>query len=160
MKQNPAAAQATLILRPGPRESIDGIDMTRNRMVVALYQNVKGGAYVYDYADGKWSRTQLDLPKNVSVHLGSAQDRDDRIFLNVTGYLDPTSLWMADAATGKVEKMKTSPARFDAAGLTVDQFEATSTDGTKVPYFVVHRANWKLDGTNPTLLYAYGGFQV
>jgi prolyl oligopeptidase len=160
LKRDPANAQATLILRPGPRESIDGIDMTRNRMVAAIYENVKGGAYVYDYAGGKWSRTRLDLPKNVSVAVGSASSRDDRVFLSVTGYLDPTSLWLADAATGQVRKVKSSPARFDATGLTVDQFEATSTDGTKIPYFVVHRANMKLDGSNPTLLYAYGGFQI
>jgi prolyl oligopeptidase len=42
----------------------------------------------------------------------------------------------------------------------VDQYEATSSDGTKVPYFVVHRKDIRLDGSNPTLLYAYGGFQV
>jgi prolyl oligopeptidase len=59
-----------------------------------------------------------------------------------------------------VEQVKTTPPRFDAKGLTVDQYEATSTDGTKIPYFVVHRQDLKLDGSNPTQLYAYGGFQV
>ncbi len=160
LKHDPAKAQATLILRPGPRESIDGVTMTRNRMVAAIYENVKGAAFVYDYTGGKWSRTRLDLPKNVSVGVGSSSSRDDHLFLSVSGYLTPSSLYLADAATGKVKLVKSSPARFDATGLRVDQFEATSSDGTKIPYFVVHRANMKLDGQNPTLLYAYGGFQV
>ena len=56
--------------------------------------------------------------------------------------------------------MRTTPARFDAAGLKVDQFEATSSDGTKVPYFVVHRADAALDGRTPTIMTAYGGFNI
>jgi prolyl oligopeptidase len=56
--------------------------------------------------------------------------------------------------------VKTSPARFDATGLTVDQFEVASTDGTKVPYFVVHRKDAPLDGATPTLMTAYGGFEA
>jgi prolyl oligopeptidase len=121
---------------------------------------VKGSAFAYDYKDGKWTRTRLDLPKNVSVGVGSASSRDDEVFLSVSGYLTPNSLYLADASTGAVKLVKSTPPRFDATGLTVDQFEATSSDGTKIPYFVVHRANMKLDGQNPTLLYAYGGFQV
>ena len=160
LKHDPASAKATLILRPTARQSIDGITMTRNRMVLAFYENVKGSADVYDFKDGAWTHTRLDLPKNVSIGLGSSSSRDDRLFVNVSGYLNPSSLWLADAATGAVKQVKSSPARFDATGLTVDQFEATSSDGTKIPYFVVHRAKWKLDGNNPTLLYAYGGFQV
>jgi prolyl oligopeptidase len=56
--------------------------------------------------------------------------------------------------------VKQLPPRFDAATMAVDQFEATSKDGTKIPYFVVRPKDMKLDGNNPTLLYAYGGFQV
>ena len=52
------------------------------------------------------------------------------------------------------------PAKFDASNLVAEQLEATSSDGTKIPYFLVHRRDMKLDGNNPTLLYAYGGFEV
>jgi prolyl oligopeptidase len=55
---------------------------------------------------------------------------------------------------------KTLPAQFDASNLTVEQLQATSTDGTKVPYFIVHRKDIKYDSSNPTLMGAYGGFQV
>jgi prolyl oligopeptidase len=159
LKADPATARPTLILRPGPRESVEGIQLTRNHLVMALYENVRGGAYVYDFKDGAWSRRKLDVPQNVSVSLGSADQHSDRLFLSITGYLDPSTLYLVDAANGRMDKVKQSPARFNAEGLVVEQFEARSKDGTMVPYFVVHRKDIKLDGSNPTLLYAYGGFQ-
>ena len=59
-----------------------------------------------------------------------------------------------------VRLVKSLPAKFDASRDTVEQFEATSTDGTKIPYFVVHPKAMAYDGNNPTLLTGYGGFQV
>jgi prolyl oligopeptidase len=159
LKRDPASARPVLILRPGPREAIEGITFTRTKMVMALYENVKGAAYVWDVGPKGWTRTRLDLPGNASVNLGSASEHDDRVFVSVASYLEPTTLWLADTATLKTERVKSSPARFDATDLVTEQFEAVSTDGTRVPYFVVHHKNIKLDGSNPTLLYAYGGFQ-
>ena len=52
------------------------------------------------------------------------------------------------------------PAKFDASDLVAEQLEAVSSDGTRIPYFLVHRKDIKLDGDNPTLLNAYGGFEV
>jgi prolyl oligopeptidase len=57
-------------------------------------------------------------------------------------------------------KVKQLPAKFDASRDVVEQHEATSTDGMKIPYFIVHPSDMKLDGNNATILYAYGGFQV
>jgi prolyl oligopeptidase len=154
------AAPAQLIIRPTEREAIEGITATRNRLVVALYENVRGGVYVYEpSATGEWSRTRMDLPQNVSVGVGSASERDDRIFVSVTGYLNPSSLYLADASTGTAVVSKSLPAKFDATGMTVDQFEARSADGTMIPYFVVHKGDMAMDGSNPTVLYGYGGFQ-
>ena len=157
------AAPAQLVLRPTERQAIEGVNVTRNRLVVALYDNVRGSVRVYtpspQGSDGEWAHTTLDLPQNVSVGVGSASEKDDKVFVSVTGYLNPSSLWLADAATGAVDQVKSMPAKFDAAGMTVDQHEARSADGTLIPYFVVHKADMPLDGSNPTLLYGYGGFE-
>ena len=153
-------AKPVLIHRPTERESIQSATTTRNKLVAVINENVKGRAYVYDHRNGKWTRRALDLPQNATIGLGSASDMDDKVFLNVTNYLTPTTLYLADAATGKVEKLKTSPARFNASTHVVEQFEATSSDGTKIPYFVVRPKTSRMDGSNPTLLYGYGGYQV
>lgn len=149
---------AELVIRPGEREAIEAVRSTRNRLVVALFENVRGSVYVYDPAN--WSRTRLDLPQNVTVGVGSASDSDDRVFVSVAGYLNPSSLWLADASSGSVEAVKSLPAKFNADGMRVDQFEARSADGTLIPYFVVHKDEMAMDGSNPTLLYGYGGFEV
>ncbi|MFN4288297.1 MAG: prolyl oligopeptidase family serine peptidase [Brevundimonas sp.] len=156
---SPEAADHQLIIRPGEREAVQSVTTTRNTLVVALYENVRGSIYVYRPEGAGWSRERMDLPENVTVGLGTSSSQDDQLFVSVTGYLNPSSLWLADAATGAVEQAKSLPPKFDTEGLTVTQFEARSEDGTMIPYFVVHREDVALDGSNPTLLYGYGGFQ-
>ncbi|PZR36774.1 prolyl oligopeptidase family protein [Caulobacter segnis] len=160
LKAAPDKAAATLVLRPSARQSVESVNSTRNKLVVSLLDNVKGAALVFSHGPKGWTSQKLDLPANSSIGLGSASDQDDRIFVSVTGYLTPSTFWLADAATLKLEQVKASPARFDASTHVVEQFEATSSDGVKIPYFVVRPKGVKYDGSSPTLLYAYGGFQV
>ena len=98
-------------------------------------------------------------------HLGGRRQRPARSTTAL--YYDVTELPDAHRAFGSATRraasqrhVKTLPPHFDASRDTVDQFEATSSDGTKIPYFVVHPKGMKLDGSNPTILYAYGGFQI
>ena len=160
LKAAPDKAVATLVLRPTARQSVEQVATTRSKLVVGLLDNVKGAARVYTHGPKGWTAQALDLPANSAIGLGSTAEVDERLFLTVTGYLTPTTYWLADAGTLKLEQVKASPARFDASTHVVEQFEATSTDGTKIPYFIVRPKGVKYDGTAPTLLYAYGGFQV
>jgi prolyl oligopeptidase len=79
---------------------------------------------------------------------------------SLAGFLTPSSLLLGDATGTALKPAKALPPQFDASRDVVEQFHAVSKDGTKVPYFVVHPKDMKYDGTNPTLLYAYGGFQI
>ena len=99
-------------------------------------------------------------PDNLTVSVTTTNWSDNRFFLSLTGFLTPSSLMLGDAATGTLKEAKTLPAQFDASRHTVEQLWAVSKDGTKVPYFVVHPKDMKYDGNNPTLLSAYGGFQI
>ncbi len=160
LKAAPDRAVATLVLRPTARESVEQVTTTRTKLVVGLLDNVKGAARVLTHGAKGWTSQTLALPANSSIGLGSAAETDERLFITVTGYLAPTTYWLADAGTLKLEQVKASPARFDASAHVVEQFEATSSDGVKIPYFVVRPKGVKYDGSAPTLLYAYGGFQV
>jgi prolyl oligopeptidase len=160
VKANPAALKAALVVRPTMTQSVEQVATTRDRLVVALFDNVKGQVLSYSRAGDRWTPTKLDLPKDSTIGIASASDRDNRLILNVSSYLTPNSQWLADAAAGRPEQLRTLPARFDASKHVVEQFWATSKDGAKVPYFVVRHRDMKLDGNNPTLLYAYGGFLV
>jgi prolyl oligopeptidase len=160
LKADPAAARPELILRPNASQAVEDVAATRNRLVVALYENVKGAVLSLQHGPKGWFSTRLDLPKDVSVGIGSTSDRDDQVLINVAGFLTPNTQWLADAASGEREAIKAMPARFDASKEVVEQYWATSRDGTKVPYFVVRPKGLKFDGQAPTVLYAYGGFQV
>ncbi|MBA4000450.1 prolyl oligopeptidase family serine peptidase [Brevundimonas sp.] len=160
LKADPQGSVGDLILRPGERESVEDVTLTRNRLVVALFENVRGAAYAYHRAESGWVRERLNLPENASVSLSSASSEDDLLFVTVRGYLTPDTLWLADTASGALETVKSLPPKFDAEGMHVEQHQARSADGTMVPYFVVSRDGIATDGSNPTLLYGYGGFQV
>ncbi len=160
LKAAPTTAKAMLVLRPTARQSVESVTTTRTKLVVALLDNVKGAARVLTHGAKGWTSQDLALPANSSIGLGSSAEKDERLFVTVTGYLAPSTFWLADAGSLKLEQVKASPARFDASTHVVEQFEAASTDGTKIPYFVVRPKGVKYDGGAPTLLYAYGGFQV
>jgi prolyl oligopeptidase len=157
----PDSPAPTLVYRPGPREALDQVSATKDRLIVTTYENVKGRAFIYTPAekDG-WTHRQLDLPDNLSIGISDTDSRSDRAFLTISGFLTPSTLLLADAASGETKPQKSLQAKFDASKDVVEQRQATSKDGTKIPYFIVHPKDMALDGKNPTILYAYGGFQV
>ena len=151
----------TLVFAPNPRQSVESVATTASRVIVDTLDNVKGRLLVFRHGPGGWTSTPVALPDNVSLGVVSTDDRSDLTYLSVAGFLTPSSLYTFDAARGGAPaRVKVLPAKFDASGLTVEQFEATSTDGTKVPYFVVHRRDAPLDGSTPTIMTAYGGFEI
>jgi len=151
---------AHLVYSPSARQSIEQVAITAHYLVAAIYDNVRGGLVRFAPDKDGWAATPVPTAPNSSVGISTASDVNDQVYFGTEGFLAPSHLWHADLASGAQTDIKDLPARFDASGELVDQYEATSTDGTKIPYFVVHPKAMKLDGTNPTILYAYGGFQV
>jgi prolyl oligopeptidase len=151
-----------VLFEPTERKSLAGRSVFRGRVVLNELDNVKNRLYLLTRKDGKWERQEFPgVPKVGTVTVSAIDpDESDDYFMTVTDYLTPLSLSLGTLGKGPPEKLKQAPAFFDAAGLTVTQHEATSRDGTKIPYFQVARADLKLDGTTPTLLYGYGGFQI
>jgi prolyl oligopeptidase len=161
MKADPSRLHPTLVYRPGPRDSLDTVDTTSTHLLITTYHNVRGRAYVYTPGPaGTWTNRRLDLPDDASIALSGTNAHGEDAFLTVTGFLVPTTLWHTNAASGALAIEKALPAKFDASKDVVEQRESTSKDGTKIPYFIVHPKGMVLDGSNPTILYAYGGFQV
>jgi prolyl oligopeptidase len=155
------ATPITVVFAPGPREAVSTVALAHASLVVTAYKNVQGEAMVFTAAaGGSWQRRKLDLPGNSSVDLVSASDDSDQAIFGVANFLTPSTLWLAELSTEGLEALKTAPARFDASRDVVEQFAATSPDGTQVPYFVVRPKHLAYDGSNPTLLYGYGGFQI
>lgn len=159
--RDPAHLRPTVVFAPTADEFLNDYATTHSRLIVGTLKHVLGQAYVYTPAgkDG-WSRQPLDVPSNSSVAIVTASDTSEAFFLSAEGFLTPPSLLAGDAANGKLTVARSEPPLFDASQNVVEQYYATSKDGTKVPYFIVHRKDMALNGQNPTLLYGYGGFEV
>jgi prolyl oligopeptidase len=161
LRANPGRLRPTLIFTPGPRESLEGAGASKDVLIVSTLDNVRGRTLLFTPGpNGSWKRSALDLPDNSTVGVADVSHSDNRALVTVNNFLTPPSLWLADAATGTATEIMRQPAKFDASNLVAEQREAVSSDGTRIPYFLVHRRDLKLDGNNPTLLYAYGGFEV
>ena len=154
-------ATPSVIFAPDARQAITGSDTTRDRLVVLYTDNVNGRVAIYTPGAHGWTARQMALPDNVSFGIAGTSDRNNDAYLVTTGFLTPTTLVSFDTATMAAPvPVKALPAKFDASGDVVEQYEATSTDGTKVPYFIVHKKGVVPDGTTPTIMTAYGGFQI
>lgn len=159
--QSPDQLKARLVWQPTAKEAFNGLTSTKNRLLLSILDNVQGRAIAFTpTANNQWTAETLPLPDKLAIELGSSDSQSDRAFIEVSGFVTPSTLYLADTAQDKIESVKALPPQFDASKDVVEQLEATSTDGTKIPYFVVHRKNIKYDGTTPTLMTAYGGFQV
>ncbi|MBP1623135.1 MAG: family peptidase, partial [Acidobacteria bacterium] len=151
----------TVLFKPTPATSLAGASWTRHHLILNVLEDVKNKLTVLTPAKGGWDRKPLaGTPGFATISAGGVDaDENDDYFMTVSGYLTPTTL--SHGTIGKTpEKLKELPAFFDASGLEVSQHFVKSRDGTRIPYFQVSRKNLRADGTNPTLLYGYGGFEI
>ncbi|MEP6484771.1 MAG: prolyl oligopeptidase family serine peptidase [Rudaea sp.] len=155
----------TVLFAPTDTTSLEGFSITRHHLIISELNNVVSHLEVVTpptKKGGEWTRTTLGgAPALSTISAGGVDaDESDAYFLTVTGFLEPTTLYYGTIGKGEAKPLKHSPKFFDASGYAVNQYFATSKDGTRVPYFVVGSKNMKTDGSTPTLLTGYGGFEV
>ena len=148
------------VFSPDEKSSMNGAGATKSKVLLSISRDVTSAAYAFDWDGKNWTSEKLDFPENGTVNIGATNDKEDVAFISSESFLTPDTLWTYNTATGKKAQAKSLPSWFDAESMVSEQFFATSTDGTKVPYFVVRDKATKMDGTNPTLLYGYGGFEI
>ncbi|GAA3834400.1 prolyl oligopeptidase family serine peptidase [Brevibacterium ammoniilyticum] len=164
-----------LIFSPDAHTALRSWSWTRDHLVLELLTDVQSELLVLDPQQDFASTPLPGVPANHMVGFGPVDPDDDAtandFWLVSTGFLTPSTLSYGNlggssdsldeaSEPGETTVIKTSPALFDADGLTVEQHFATSADGTRIPYFQIAEAGLTLDGNNPTLLDGYGGFEV
>ena len=151
-----------VVFAPTDTVSLSGYTWTRNHLVLTLLDDVKSQVRVVTPGkQGAWSQKPLAGAPAVGTTSVAAVDADssDELWMTTTDFLTPTTLSLVKIG-GKPERLKSNPEFFDKTGLVSEQHFAVSADGTRVPYFIVRRADMKMDGSTPTLLWGYGGFEV
>jgi prolyl oligopeptidase len=148
-----------ILFAPSERVSLDEVASTANHVLITTLDNVRSRLFRLTPGASGWSQEEIVLPGLGTASISSTSDVDDSFFFSYTDFLTPESLYLVRG--GEVpQRVKASPAWFSGEGMTVAQYEATSKDGTKIPYFVVMPKGFVANGANPTLLTAYGGFEV
>ncbi|MET4684248.1 prolyl oligopeptidase family serine peptidase [Brevundimonas faecalis] len=153
------AGRAT-IFAPTLRQSLQNVTVLSDSIVAVIADNVVGTLKRFTATPNGWTATDIAVPANSAVGLGDSSKSKGQVFVSTQGFLTPPTLSLADVSTGALTELKAAPAKFDASTHVVEQFEATSTDGTRIPYFVTRPKNLAMDGTGPTILFGYGGFQA
>ncbi|MDZ4356600.1 MAG: prolyl oligopeptidase family serine peptidase, partial [Variovorax sp.] len=159
------ARELTLLFEPDDTTALDDYSWTRHHLILNVMHDVVNRLEVLTPpADGtaEWARESLGgAPALSCVAAGGIDETEnDDYFLTVSGFLQPTTLYIGTLGQGEPQPLKHSPGFFDASRFRVSQHFATSADGTRVPYFEIAAKDLVADGTNPTLQYAYGGFEI
>src|SRR5690554_4676353 len=152
-----------VLFEPTDTTSLAGLTMTKNHLVINVLDDVKNRLTVLTPGADGWTRAPFQgAPELGTVGVRAVDsDESDAVWMTVTDYLTPSTLMLADLATGgEPEVLKSMPEFFDGSSHVAEQHFATSKDGTRVPYFLVRPKDMAFDGSNPTLLYGYGGFEI
>ncbi|MFG1690979.1 prolyl oligopeptidase family protein [Gemmatimonadota bacterium] len=151
--------EVELVVAPDERSTINGTSATRDYLLVNQLTDVQGHLFRYWREGGRWASEEIEMPAMGTVGIGSSSVHHNRFFFTYQSFTQPTTLYLAEE-NGTIREVRSLPAQFSAEGLVTEQHHATSPDGTQVPYFVVRAENAPMDGSNPTLMRAYGGFQI
>ncbi len=152
------AREIVVLFAPDASTALSGWAWTRNHLILATLADVRSRLEVLTPGETGWRREPLaGVPEDDhSSIVETDPDLGDDYLLASEGFLHPATLRLGQIG-GAVEVLKRAPAFFDAEGLVVRQFFATSADGTRVPYFVVGEPDVP---AGPTLLTGYGGYEI
>jgi len=143
---------------PQGDDVIDGVQIIHNTFVVNYLHDAHSRLRLFGL-DGRPDR-EVALPTLGSVSDISGERQDAEMFYAFTSFLYPTTIFRYDFATGTSSVFKAPTIDFDPSGYETEQVFYRSKDGTRVPMFLTHRRGMARDGSHPTYLYGYGGFNI
>jgi len=149
-----------LIYQPNELSSVSGISTTKNTLILNVLKDVIGTLFIYKFDGEKWNKEKVDAPDFGTLGVLSTNSLSDDYFFQFENFLTPETVYYGNASSNNFTAFKSLPSYFDGEKYQVQQIKVKSTDGTAVPYFIVSAKDVKYDGSNPTLLYGYGGFEI
>ena len=153
----PAEANWKTII-PASDDLLEGVSYWGGKLFASYLKDASTRLYKLN-ADGT-GKTEIQLPGIGTASGIYGKKEDTETFYTFTSFTNPGEIYKYDLTTGKSELFRKTEVNFNAADFETKQVFYTSKDGTKVPMFIMHKKGLVLDGTKPTLLYGYGGFNV
>lgn len=143
---------------PQSKDLLNGASTGGGKLFASYLKDASTRLYEHELS-GKLIR-EIKLEGIGTASLPSGKKEDKEFFYTFTSFTNPGAIYRYDITTGKSEVFRKTEVKFNIADYETKQVFYTSKDGTKVPMFIVHKKGLKLDGNNPTYLYAYGGFNI
>ncbi len=150
-----------VLYAPAPGRALQSIAQTESALLFTELDRVRARLIEARHDGRRWTIRRVPAPDNAQISVAATDWATDEYFVTLQDFTTPTTLYRAEVGLtdwSRAERLKAPPAFWNADGVNVRQLEATSGDGTRVPYFVVARD--APDGARPVLLYGYGGFEV
>ena len=145
-------------LVPEGKDKLQGVGIIDNRFLLSYLKDARSDVRVYDL-NGKFVRN-VDLPGIGTAAGFGGKRKDKETFYAFTSFTSPTTIYRYEPAAGTSSVFRQPKVDFEASKYETKQVFYNSKDGTRVPMFLTYKKGLKLDGQNPTLLYAYGGFDI
>ncbi|HRO03874.1 MAG TPA: S9 family peptidase, partial [Terricaulis sp.] len=128
------APRAQSLFAPGPRQSIEGVAITRDAVLIAGFENVRGRLLRVTLENGAWRQSALDLPTTGSIGFAGTSPTESAAFATYEDFTTPTTLYALEGAATAARAIRSLAPLFDASRYVTEQFEAVSADGARVPY--------------------------
>ncbi len=160
-----AGSQPKVIFTPNQKQSVKKVEQTADALIINYLDTVQSEVARAFPKANTWVFENLPFPSRGDISLSYVDPYGDVVIAMFQDFLTPNSILMARTSLAKPaervrpEKLKSIPARFDSTKLKVEQLWTKSKDGTSVPYFLISPKDLRSDGTTPTLIYGYGGFE-
>jgi prolyl oligopeptidase len=143
---------------PEKEEVLSGVNSAGGKLFLTYIKDVSHRVYVYDFNGLLEREIQLPVIGTAGGFGGKKEDRE--LFFSVTSFTSPATIYRYDVASGDYKLYRKTDIDFNADNYVTKQVFYKSKDGTRIPMFITYRKDIVLDGSNPTLLYGYGGFNV
>jgi prolyl oligopeptidase len=143
---------------PEAEEPLTAVRLVGNLFVTSYLKDAKTQVKIFRI-DGRFLRN-VELPAIGSAWGFGGRRTDTETFYSFESFAAPRSIYRYDLITGESQLLHRATVDFQPADYEVKQVFCQSKDGTRVPMFIVHRKGLQRDGSNPTLLYGYGGFGI
>lgn len=162
----------TVLFQPNDTISLDSTTKLQTYVILTVLDDIKTRLVFWEYCADSNNWVLRGQEPNALIRGTSLwaydSEHSNKFWISVSSFLTPSRLYLLDAEDGideiqhhfAQEPLKSLPAFFDASDLVESQYFTISSDGTRVPYFILHSKNMNLNSQNKTLLYGYGGFEV
>ncbi|MCF7521555.1 prolyl oligopeptidase family serine peptidase [Neisseria sp. ZJ106] len=149
--------EACLLFTPSETQALESVETTRRFVVAHILDNVQGRLKTWRFADGQWQEVPLPRLPSGALEITDQPWGGDTVYFAASSFTESLTLYALDLSVMELSVMRRQPEQFDSDGITVQQLQAESADGTQIPYFHVGKA---ANADTPTLIYVYGGFGV